>query len=169
MTQQLCPICRESSFTWSLDENTSPLTRWDCSACSAHFYEDESLEIGSALVLYSSSSIVVWCFAENKAVVVPCSAVQAALNEYQEWGEKLRTDPRVRIAASLPDLDSLCIDILCSIARRVEAICWDVASSVRDLGMSQREAYISIRTWFPFMSADNVARSVSQAMYYTLK
>lgn len=102
-------------------------------------------------------------------ITISHSAVQSAVHEYQEWGEKLRIDRRVRIAALLPDLASGSIDVLCSIGRRVDAVCWDVASKVRDSGLSQEAAYSTIRAWFPFMSSDNLARSYSQAMYYTLK
>lgn len=169
MSQQHCPICHESSFTWSLDESASPLTRWDCSACLAHCFEDESLGSDSTIVLYSSSSLLVWRLTDDTANFIPYSVVQSALNEYQEWGEKLRIDRRIRIAALLPEWDASSIDILCSIGRRVETICWDVASRVRDSGLSQEDAYRSIRSWFPFMSSDNLGRSFSQAMYYTLK
>ena len=169
MAQQHCPICHETAFTWSLDESASPLTRWDCGSCLAHFFEDETLDSRSSTVLYSSSSLLVWCPTDGSADSIPYSSVQSALNEYQEWGEKLRIDRRIRIAALLPELDASLIDILCSIGQRVESICWDVASRVRDSGLSQEDASKLIRAWFPFMSADNLARSLSQAMYYTLK
>lgn len=169
MAQLHCPICNETAFTWSIDESTLPLTRWDCSACNSHFHEDEFLAAGSTSALYASASVLVWCSTDDVVVTIPYSAVQSAVHEYQEWGEKLQIDRRVRIAALLPDLPSGSIDLLCSIGSRVEAVCWEVASRVRDSGLSQEAAYSTIRAWFPFMSADNLARSYSQAMYYTLK
>lgn len=169
MAQLHCPVCHESAFTWSIDESASPLTRWDCSACHSHFHEDESLESGSTSALYGSASVLVWCSTDDTVVSIPYSAVQSAVHEYQEWGEKLRIDRKVRIATLLPELPSGSIDLLCLIGSRVEAVCWDVASRVRDSGLSQDAAYSTIRAWFPFMSADNLARSYSQAMYYTLK
>jgi hypothetical protein len=169
MAQLHCPVCHVAAFTWSIDESASPLTRWDCSACHSHFHEDESLASGFTLALYASSSVLVWCPTDAAVAFIPYSAVQSAVHEYQEWGEKLRIDRRVRIAALLPDLPSSSIALLCSIGSRVEAVCWDVASRVRDSGLSQEAAYSTIQAWFPFMSADNLARSYSQAMYYTLK
>jgi hypothetical protein len=44
MATQICPKCKEDSFTWSIDEEESPLTYWHCYNCLYGAYEDEKLE-----------------------------------------------------------------------------------------------------------------------------
>ena len=44
MATQICPHCKEDSFTWSIDEEESPLTKWGCYSCGYIAFEDESLE-----------------------------------------------------------------------------------------------------------------------------
>lgn len=45
MASQICPNCKQDSFTWSIDDEASPLTFWRCSApCGYSAYEDESRE-----------------------------------------------------------------------------------------------------------------------------
>jgi hypothetical protein len=41
MALQICPKCRELSFTWYIDAEQSPLTQWGCQ-CGYHAFEDES-------------------------------------------------------------------------------------------------------------------------------
>lgn len=43
MATQICPTCKQDSFTWSIDEEESPLTFWGCD-CGYNAYEDESRE-----------------------------------------------------------------------------------------------------------------------------
>jgi hypothetical protein len=45
MATQICPNCKEDSFTWSTDENDNgkTITTWGCS-CGYFAYEDESKE-----------------------------------------------------------------------------------------------------------------------------
>jgi len=44
MATQVCPNCKEDSFTWFVDEEVSSLTIWGCSTCGYRAYENESLE-----------------------------------------------------------------------------------------------------------------------------
>lgn len=44
MSAQRCPKCGVDAFTWSIDEEISPLTIWHCSVCLYRAEEDESLE-----------------------------------------------------------------------------------------------------------------------------
>ena len=44
MATQICPNCKKDSFTWSIDEEESPLTYWGCYECNYGAYEDESKE-----------------------------------------------------------------------------------------------------------------------------
>jgi len=92
-----------------------------------------------------------------------------ALHEYQEWGEKLRTPRDVRIAVLLPRRKKEEIREIMATCKAVEDFSWEVATAVRDKGMAQEEAREQIRLRFPFMSSENLSRTFSQAMYYTLK
>lgn len=40
-----CPKCEQDGFTWSVDDEVSPLTMWNCSLCGYHAEEDESKEM----------------------------------------------------------------------------------------------------------------------------
>ena len=44
MTAQLCPSCGEKGFVWSIDEDVSPYTQWNCLECSYSAEENEKLE-----------------------------------------------------------------------------------------------------------------------------
>jgi hypothetical protein len=44
MATQICPKCKEDSFTWSIDEEDESLTKWGCHICHYFAYEDEKLE-----------------------------------------------------------------------------------------------------------------------------
>ena len=44
MTLQICPKCKKKGFTWTVDEEISPLTIWDCVVCGYDAKEDESQE-----------------------------------------------------------------------------------------------------------------------------
>ena len=44
MATQICPNCKLDSFTWSIDKEESPLTKWGCYECGYIAFEDESLE-----------------------------------------------------------------------------------------------------------------------------
>jgi len=44
MATQICPSCQLDSFTWSIDEEESPLTKWGCYECGYIAFEDDSLE-----------------------------------------------------------------------------------------------------------------------------
>jgi hypothetical protein len=41
MALQICPKCKELSFTWFIDEEQTPLTQWNCQ-CGYYALEDES-------------------------------------------------------------------------------------------------------------------------------
>jgi hypothetical protein len=41
MALQICPKCKELSFTWYIDEEQSPLTQWNCK-CGYLAFEDET-------------------------------------------------------------------------------------------------------------------------------
>ncbi|GGD02779.1 hypothetical protein [Hyunsoonleella pacifica] len=44
MASLICPNCGEDSFTWSLDEEISELTIWNCYKCEYQAYENEKDE-----------------------------------------------------------------------------------------------------------------------------
>jgi hypothetical protein len=44
MSEQYCPSCNEKSFTWSIHEDKTPNTIWNCSLCKYQAEENESLE-----------------------------------------------------------------------------------------------------------------------------
>ncbi|ESP90937.1 hypothetical protein N483_20335 [Pseudoalteromonas luteoviolacea NCIMB 1944] len=44
MSEHYCPNCEEKSFTWSIDEEVSLNTVWNCSLCGFQAEENESLE-----------------------------------------------------------------------------------------------------------------------------
>ena len=56
MATQICPNCNSDSFTWSIDEEESPLTNWGCFTCGYQAYEDESEE--SVCTQYKSKSLL---------------------------------------------------------------------------------------------------------------
>ena len=42
MATQICPNCKEDSFTWYIDDAKSTLTIWGCYQCHYQAFEDES-------------------------------------------------------------------------------------------------------------------------------
>jgi ribosomal protein L37AE/L43A len=42
MATQICPHCKANAFTWSLNKEESPLTKWQCRVCGYMAYEDEN-------------------------------------------------------------------------------------------------------------------------------
>lgn len=44
MGTQICPKCKENSFTWSIDDELSAFTIWGCYYCSYCATEDEADE-----------------------------------------------------------------------------------------------------------------------------
>lgn len=42
MATQICPNCKEYSFTWKIDDEESRLTIWECYHCHYQAFEDES-------------------------------------------------------------------------------------------------------------------------------
>jgi ssDNA-binding Zn-finger/Zn-ribbon topoisomerase 1 len=44
MSLQICPKCGRRGMTWSIDEEVSPLTQWDCSLFRYSVQQDESRE-----------------------------------------------------------------------------------------------------------------------------
>lgn len=81
MATQICPKCKEDSFTWSVDED-SPLTYWGCYNCHYGAYEDESLQTNcetcgsySKMKLKDDTTEYWWCCKCNKVSnVKPLSA-----------------------------------------------------------------------------------------------
>jgi hypothetical protein len=100
---------------------------------------------------------------------LPAKELQIALHEYQEWGEKLRAPRDVRIAKLLSHRSEEEISEIMRICKAVEDMSWKIATEVRDEGLEKDEAIKKIQSEFQFMSAENVSRTYSQAMYYTLK
>jgi hypothetical protein len=100
---------------------------------------------------------------------IPASELQTALHEYQEWGEKLRTPREDRISQLLPDRTSEEIQEIMALCKEVEDASWEIASAVRDGGKTKEDAIRYLKERFDFMSAENISRTYSQAMYYTLK
>lgn len=44
MATQICPKCKEDAFTWCVDEDHLPLTKWGCYKCGYTAWEDETAE-----------------------------------------------------------------------------------------------------------------------------
>jgi RNA polymerase subunit RPABC4/transcription elongation factor Spt4 len=82
MSTQICPVCREDSFTWYPDEEKSPLTVWACYNCEYTAYEDETLE-GTCLVCNKKSEMLLkdeeleywWCATCNTERPSPLSKI----------------------------------------------------------------------------------------------
>jgi hypothetical protein len=76
LATQICPNCKEDSFTWSFDEEDSPLTFWGCS-CGYHAYEDEALQREcstcgekSECQMEDDHKKYWWCFRCNKVTLI---------------------------------------------------------------------------------------------------
>lgn len=95
--------------------------------------------------------------------------LQRALTEYQEWGEKLKTSPRIRIQALLPHCAVDEITEILNTCEEVENFAWEIATEVHCDRLSREAALEQIRQRFDFMSEANVSRTFGQAMYYTIK
>ena len=100
---------------------------------------------------------------------LPANELQIALHEYQEWGEKLRIPRDVRIGKLLSHRSEEVISEIMTICKEVEDLSWKIASEVRDEGLTKESAIKKFQSTFPFMSTENISRTYSQAMYYTLK
>src|SRR5436190_15270140 len=69
MALQICPKCQIKAFTWYVDEEVSPLTRWVCDGCGYVAEEDEALERDcshcsgrrSSVVIRDDSGFHRWC------------------------------------------------------------------------------------------------------------
>lgn len=44
MATQICPNCKEDSFTWIIDNEKSELTIWSCHKCEYKAFENEKDE-----------------------------------------------------------------------------------------------------------------------------
>ena len=44
MATQICPNCKNDSFTWTLDEEETELTNWTCHKCHYQVFENEKDE-----------------------------------------------------------------------------------------------------------------------------
>ena len=44
MATQICPKCKEDAFTWSIDDEITDLTIWNCYNCLYQAFEDETSE-----------------------------------------------------------------------------------------------------------------------------
>jgi len=72
MATQICPKCKVDDFTWTMDEEESPLTIWDCGNCNYRAFENESDERicsncskGTESKLRDSEKDYWWCFTCN--------------------------------------------------------------------------------------------------------
>jgi hypothetical protein len=77
MATQICPNCKEDSFTWSVDLEGSNLTRWGCYKCYYIAWEDESYERECStckrkteIRLEDETKIYWWCSNCNKISVI---------------------------------------------------------------------------------------------------
>lgn len=44
MAEQICPKCKQQTFTWTYDDESIPHTYWHCRHCDYEAWEDESFE-----------------------------------------------------------------------------------------------------------------------------
>ena len=77
MATQICPNCKADTFTWSIDEEESTLTKWGCYECGYIAWEDETLErvcsncrSKSEMHLKDDTKELWWCCRCNKVTVV---------------------------------------------------------------------------------------------------
>lgn len=79
MATQICPNCKEDSFTWYMDdENGKEITMWGCYSCSySACEEDESLQRNcsdcktfSEMRLEDEVKIYWWCCRCNKIEII---------------------------------------------------------------------------------------------------
>lgn len=77
MATQICPKCKEDSFTWSIDEEISDLTIWGCYKCSYQAFEDELDERNcskcgnkTATRLRDEAKVFWWCSTCNKIEII---------------------------------------------------------------------------------------------------
>ena len=68
MATQICPKCKQDSFTWHLDDELTDLTIWGCHSWFYQAFEDESKEgkcnlcgKGFALHLKDEEKSYWWC------------------------------------------------------------------------------------------------------------
>lgn len=45
MATQICPKCKQESFSWYIDEEMSTITIWSCYNCDYQTYEDDCDEV----------------------------------------------------------------------------------------------------------------------------
>lgn len=45
MVNQICPKCKQDSFTWYIDDEMSTITIWSCYHCDYQAYEDDREEV----------------------------------------------------------------------------------------------------------------------------
>lgn len=78
MATQICPNCKEDSFTWATDENVNGelITTWSCS-CDYFVYEDESKEKTcedcgkhAKSELEDENKIYWWCSNYNRTEII---------------------------------------------------------------------------------------------------
>ena len=76
MATQICPNCKKDFFTWSFDEEDSPLYFWGCS-CGYTAYEDESLQRECSTCGRKTETQMEddhkkywWCFRCNKVTLI---------------------------------------------------------------------------------------------------
>lgn len=79
MALLICPSCKAYGFTWTIDDEESPLTRWGCIACGYLAWEDEAFErvcttcgIKTESLLQDEAQKYWWCARCNK--VTPADA-----------------------------------------------------------------------------------------------
>lgn len=73
MATQICPRCKENSFTWSVEDENSGITDWGCYECGYHATENESEECvcenckeKTKIRLKDSETEYWWCCRCNK-------------------------------------------------------------------------------------------------------
>lgn len=78
MATQICPNCKQNSFTWYIDEEESLLTQWICiDDCTYRAFEDESRERKCQACGNTTESYMVdnekeywWCSSCNRIEVI---------------------------------------------------------------------------------------------------
>ena len=111
MALQICPKCKNLSFTWYIDEEESSLTQWNCK-CGYHAFEDENKQRDcpvcrnekSDLHLSDNDSEYWWCYR--------CGKVEMIDSQSTIYIDKLIKDLKVPIIDSLifPNGDLLVLE-----------------------------------------------------------
>lgn len=92
-----------------------------------------------------------------------------ALGVFQEFGPKRAIPRDERLHACFPSLSDDQIADLIEQFEGIESFAYGVAEQVRDKVIEQSDGQARLASQFPRLDADRLARTFSQAMYFSIK